>query len=189
MAPSRPRLRGARARPTPPRGTPAPSAPGAAALCGPATPACRSVSSSAHREPPCRSDTNAQANREQRGAERQRYHDRWSSATASSERQVPHGRSGTSARAMSSARSPRPPRAWTPRTRRRVDRIKNRAALVLQKDGPDVRPRPVSGSCGQPADPRNDRRLQAFRRPCGRIYAGVKTLERVLTMEVLYQLS
>jgi hypothetical protein len=70
-----------------------------------------------------------------------------------------------------------------------MDRIKNRAALVLQKDGPDVHPRLVSGSCGQPADPRNDPRLQAFRRACGRIYAVVKTRERVLTMEVLYQLS
>jgi hypothetical protein len=147
------------------------------------------VSSTPRRGPPCRSDTNAHASREQRAAERQRYHDRWSSATAGSERQVPHGRSGTSARAISSARSPRPPRAWTPLTRLRVDRIGNHAALVLQKDGPDVHPRPVSGSRGQPADPRNDPHLQAFRRPCGRIYAVVKTRERVLTMEVLYKLS
>jgi hypothetical protein len=42
-------------------------------------------------------------------AERPRYRERWSSATSGSERQVPHGRSGTNARGISGARSPLPP--------------------------------------------------------------------------------
>jgi hypothetical protein len=189
MEPSRPRLRGARARPTLPRGTPAPNAPGVAAPCGPARLACRSGSSSPRRGPPSRSDTNAQANREQRGAERQRYRERWSSATSGSERQVPHDRSGTSARAMSSARSPPPPGAWVPSDRTQGGRIETRLHWGCKKNGPGVYLRLVLGAGGQPANPRNDPHLQAFRRPRGRTNAAVKTRESTLTMEVLYQLS
>ena len=151
-APSRPTLRGARARPTPPRGTPAPSAPDGAAPCAPATPACRSESSSARRGAPCRSDTNAQANREQHAAERRHL----TAARAQSppaqrphERQVPHGRSGTSARAMSSARSPPPPGSLVlPDQTRRV-RLETRLHWGCKKTGPGVHLRLFLGARGQ----------------------------------------
>ena len=68
-------------------------------------------------------------------------------------------------------------------------RLETRLHWGCKKTGPGVHLRLFMGAGGQPADPRNDPHLQAFRRPCGRIYAVVKTRERVLTMEVLYQLS
>lgn len=53
-APSRPRLRGAPARPTPLDAAPAPVAPAAAAPCGPARQVCQLGSSKARRVPPAR---------------------------------------------------------------------------------------------------------------------------------------
>jgi hypothetical protein len=177
MAPSRPRLRGAQARPTLPCGTPAPSAPGAAAPCGPARPACRSGLSSARREAPCMSGTNAQASREQRATEWQRYRERWSSATSGSERQVRHGRSGTNTRAMSSARSPPPPGSRALPDQTTDLRIKTGLHWGCKMSGPGVHLRLASGARGQPADPPNDPHLQAIRRPSRPTDAAVKTRE------------
>jgi hypothetical protein len=67
--------------------------------------------------------------------------------------------------------------------------IKTRLPWGCKKSGAGVHLRLVLGSCGQPADLRNDPRLQAFRRSKGQTNAAVKTRENTFTMEVLYQLS